>query len=115
MAGGIILLFILIIRGKQSTRYQNIPKIFSEHSLHLLSTPPPCSQKVTLSCAIPFSKHTTEQGLRHSNHVKGQITNDKDEEEGFSLRQHNGTFHSKFLLCPSANASIYNDLDLSCM
>ena len=92
MAGGIILFLILIIRGKQSTRYQNIPEIFGEHSLHLLSTPPPCSQKVTLSRVIPFGKPATEQSLRHLNHAKGQITNSKDEEEGFSLRQHNDTF-----------------------
>ena len=93
MAGGIISLFILIIRGKQITSHQNIPAIFGEHSLHLLSPPPPCSRKVTLSRAIPFGKPTTERSLRHSNHAKGQITNSKDEEEGFSLRQCNSPFH----------------------
>ena len=39
----------------------------------------------------------------------------KDEEKGFSLRQHNGTFQKKSLLFPSPNASIYNELDLYCM
>ena len=93
MAGGIMSLFTLIIRGKQSTRYQNIPEIFGEYPLHLLSTPPPCSQKVIMSRAIPFGKRMTERSLRHSNHAKAQITNYKDEEEGFSLWQHNNTFH----------------------
>ena len=97
--------FIFINGRKTVQALEHIPDSCSLHSLFLLPTPPPSSQKVTLLNTTPFGKLSNQWSLRHSSCVRKQITNVKGWEVGSSMRQHNGTFLKKssslsFTQCP---------------